>query len=180
MKLSVLCLALIISTSAKAEAPEPSSTLRAIAAADARDRDGPPSTLDAPKIAPRDAERRRLVKEIMSRGEVRAAEDFFNAALIFQHGETPDDFRLAYALVTIASAMTPDRIGPKAAACSAWDRLLVSLGRPQWYGTQFIPSKVPGKFELAPVDETAVTDEERKSRGVPILQESRENAARFN
>ncbi len=118
--------------------------------------------------------------EIMARGEIRAAEDFFNAALVFQHGATTDDIRLAYALVTIASAMRPERLGPKAAACSSWDRLLVQMGRPQWYGTQYTQSTVTGKFELSPVDETAVTDVERKALGLPTLKEARENAARFN
>jgi len=167
-------------TLASAEPVQPNEALRQITAADQADRSGPASSFDGLKVSPRDAERRKQVMAIMAKGEIRAAEDFFNAALVFQHGETPDDIRLAYALVTIASAMRPERLGPKAAACSSWDRLLVQMGRPQWYGTQYTKSKSTGKFELSPIDETAVTDEERKSLGLPTLKEARENAAQFN
>jgi len=173
-------LAFGLSAFASAEPPQPNEALRLIVAADQEDRSGPPSAFDGLKVSPRDVERRKQVMEIMAKGEVRAAEDFFNAALVFQHGATTDDVRLAYALVTIASAMRPERLGPKAAGCSSWDRLLVRLGRPQWYGTQYIKSTETGKFELAPVDETAVTDGERRALGLPTLKEARENAAQFN
>jgi hypothetical protein len=180
MKRLLPALILGLSALASAEPTQPNEALRQIVAADQEDRSGPASSFDGAKVSTRDADRRRLVMEIMSKGEIRAAEDFFNAALVFQHGATTDDIRLAYALVTIASAMRPERLGPKAAACSSWDRLLVRMGRPQWYGTQYTKSESTGKFELSPVDETAVTDDERKSLGLPTLAEARENAARFN
>ena len=180
MKYIIAALTLGLSTLASAEAPQPNEALRQIVAADQADRSGPASSFDGLRVAPRDAERRKQVMEIMARGEVRAAEDYFNASLVFQHGATTDDIRLAYALATIASAMRPERLGPKAAACSSWDRLLVQMGRPQWYGTQYTKSKVTGKFELSPVDETAVTDDERRVLGLPTLKEARENAAQFN
>lgn len=180
MKLLLAALAFGLSTLANAEPSQPNEALRQIVAADQEDRSGSATSFDGLKVSPRDAERRKQVMEIMARGEIRAAEDFFNAALVFQHGATTDDIRLAYALVTIASALRPERLGPKAAACSSWDRLLVQMGRPQWYGTQYTKSSITGKFELSPVDETAVTDKERKALGLPTLKEARENAARFN
>jgi len=57
--------------------------------------------------------------------------------------------------------------------------LLRRSGKPQWYGTQFELSQTTGKIELAPIDETAVTDDERRACGVPTVEESRANAARF-
>ena len=167
---------------AQSEPLQPNEALRNIVAADQADRSDPPSSFAAheQEISSRDAERRRSVKEILARGEIRTAEDFFNAALVFQHGPTVEDIRLGYALVTIAASLRPDRPGPKAASCSAWDRLLRRSGKPQWYGTQFELSQTTGKFELAPVDETAVTDDDRKACGVPTLEESRRNASQFN
>jgi hypothetical protein len=180
MKHLIATLALGLSSLASAEPPQPNEALRQITAADQQDRSGPASSFAGSRVSPRDAERRKQVMEIMAKGEIRAAEDFFNAVLVFQHGATTDDIRLAYALVTIASAMRPERLGPKAAACASWDRLLVQMGRPQWYGTQYTKSSSTGKFELSPIDETAVTDEERMSLGLPTLRQARENAAQFN
>jgi len=61
----------------------------------------------------------------------------------------------------------------------AWDRLLLQKGKPQWYGTQYGPSKETGKVQLLPVDETAVTDEERRSLGLPTLAEARATVPPF-
>jgi hypothetical protein len=179
MKLIFSAFLLVLSTLASAEPAQPNEALLQILAADQEDRSGPASSFDLLKVPPRDAERRKQVMELIAKGEIRAAEDYFNAAHVFQHGATTDDIRLAYALMTIASAMRPERPGPRAAACSAWDRLMVRMGRPQWYGTQYTEIESTGKFELSPVDATAATDEDRKSLGLPSLAEARARAAEF-
>jgi hypothetical protein len=164
---------------AGAQALEPNPKLREIAAADQQDRAGPIDAIDDKKLARRDAERRTQVMQLLEQGEVRVAEDYFNAATVFHHGETAEDFKLAFSLISIAAALRPERPGPKAAACSAWDRLLLRSGKPQWYGTQFERSAKTGKMELSAVDESAVTDADRKACGLPTLQESRTSAERF-
>jgi hypothetical protein len=179
MKLLCATFALLFSTLVSAEPIAPNEELRQIVAADQQDRTAPLGSIDNAKLAPRDAERRAKVKAILARGEIRAAEDFFNAALVFQHGETVEDSRLAFALVTVASTLSPERPGPRAAACSAWDRLLLRSGKPQWYGTQFEPSESTGKIVLSKIDEAAVTDNDRRSCGLPTLRESKANAAQF-
>ena len=111
MKQAISKLLILVSLSAHAEPPQPNEALRKIVAADQADRSESFSSFVANEqaIASRDAERRRSVMEILARGEIRAAEDFFNAALVFQHGPTVEDIRLGYALITIAAAMLPDR-----------------------------------------------------------------------
>jgi TPR repeat protein len=164
---------------AGAQALEPNNALREIAAADQQDRSGPDANIDDAKLSERDAGRRSQVMQLLAGGELRVAEDYFNAALIFHHGQTMDDSKLAFSLISIAAALRPERPGPKAAACSAWDRLMLRAGKPQWYGTQFQHSAKTGTVELSPVDESAATDEDRKACGLPTLQESRANAAQI-
>jgi hypothetical protein len=171
--------AIALSMSVGASGLEPNSALREIAAADQKDRAMPLSEIDNAKLVVRDTERRAQVLQILSRGEVRAAEDYFNAALVFHHGEPVGDYKLAFSLMSIAAALRPERPGPRAAACSAWDRLLLRSGKPQWYGTQFERSPKTGTMELSAIDESADTDEDRKACGVPTLQESRARAGQF-
>ncbi len=175
----LLLLIVVAATGAGAQVLEPNSRLREIAAADQQDRAGTVAETDYTKLSARDAERRSQVMQLLSRGELRVAEDYFNAALVFHHGQTIEDFKLAFSLVSIAAALRPERPGPRAAACSSWDRLLLRAGKPQWYGTQFELSAKTGKMELSAVDESAVNDEDRKACGLPTLQESRANAAQF-
>ena len=51
---------------------------------------------------------------------------------------------------------------------------------PQWYGTQYHKATADSPIELYPVDESAVTDEERARRSVPSLQEAKARAAEMN
>ncbi len=57
-----------------------------------------------PGIAGRDEVRRHRVQELLSAGEVHTAEDFFHAAMVFQHGRDVEDYRLAGEL---AATRTP-------------------------------------------------------------------------
>ena len=131
--------------------------------------------IDWAKVTAEDAVRRNQVLELIKQGSVRSAEDYCRAALIFQHGDTVDEIRLAYSLATTSRALDPTEKRCKWLSAAAWDRILLRLNKPQWYGTQFTRSQA-GKWELYPVDETAVTDGERAELGVPPLAESRARA----
>ena len=68
-------------------------------------------------------------------GEVRTGTDYYHAALIFQHGQNPDDYLLAHVLAMDAVAM-----GSKEArwlSAATLDRYLLSIWQPQVFGTQF-------------------------------------------
>lgn len=47
------------------------------------------------------------------------------------------------------------------------DRFLLSIGEPQWYGTQY--RRIDGTWELSPIDPTQVTDEPHRASDVPTL-----------
>lgn len=124
-------------------------------------------------ITRRDEIRRSKVLVLLKSGQLRTATDFYNAALIFQHGKSVDDFRLAYSLAWTAYTMRIDTEGvPRQEAAwltaAAWDRMMIKEGKPQWYGTQYERDKVtnqPGN--QYPIDKDAVSEEERRRFSPP-------------
>ncbi len=143
--------------------------------ADQGDRSG---AIDWSIVAPRDEQRRQRVKEILDAGEIKTADDHFHAAMVLQHGVGPEDYKLAHELALEASELDPDHSTARWLAAAAKDRYLQSIGEPQIYGTQF--RKVDGKWTLAPIDESAVTDEERARWGVPPLASAKQRAEAMN
>jgi len=142
---------------------------------DQGDRSG---TIDWSLVNPRDEKRRQRVKELLAAGEVKAAEDHYHAAMVLQHGRTPEDYKLAHELALKAAEMDPEHGAARWLAAAAKDRYLQNIGEPQIYGTQF--RKVDGKWTLDPIDETAVTDEERAKWGVPPLATAKKRAEAMN
>jgi hypothetical protein len=171
-------LAVSLSTAAFAQAIPANSTLAKIKTEDQAARSGAMKDIDWDKVAAEDAARRAQVLDLIKQGAVRTAEDYCNAALIFQHGDTVDEIRLAYSLAITSRALDPVAKRCRWLSAAAWDRLMMRLKRPQWYGTQFTQSQT-GQLELYLVDETAVSDSERAELGVPPLAASRARAAQL-
>lgn len=119
--------------------------------------------IDWARVNARDTERRTRVIELLRQGRVRTAQDYENAALVFQHGDTLADYEQARAL-----AYEGAKRGSRSAlwlAAAAWDRWLVKAGHPQRFGTQFrCPKGAP--CEVLPLD-PATTVEERARWNVP-------------
>jgi hypothetical protein len=99
---------------------------------------------------------------MLASAQVRTAHDFFCAAVIFHHGQTTDDYRLATSLAWVSMTIEPTNKDYAYMAASTWDRFMLKQGRPQWYGTKcrHAPDQ-SGKDQLHPVDETAVNDSDR-------------------
>ena len=122
------------------------------------------SHADWPLINKQDEDRRKQVRELLSRGALHSGKDFLQAAFVFQHGSTPDDYLLAHTLAMIAVAR-----GNSSAlwiATATLDRYLNSIDRPQIYGTQFHVTK-DTPWTQEPYNRTLITDELRRQLGVP-------------
>ena len=124
---------------------------------------------------------------MLAKGAIVTAEDFFNAALIMQHGETAEDYRLAYSLASISktidadsSSFTPAYKTAKWLTAAAWDRLMMNLNKPQWYGTQFTKPNGAAQWQFYQFDENAVTDEERFELGVMSKAQALQKLADMN
>lgn len=121
------------------------------------------------KLMQRDRERKEKAKKLIKRGELVSGLDYHRASLIFQHGETMEDYKLARELAGKAVDL-----GDKTAKwiyAATFDRWLLSQGKSQKYGTQFKQNE-NREWEIAlPIDPT-ITDEERAKYGVPPLSEA--------
>ena len=147
-----------------------------IADADVADHMGDNINFDP--VLQRDRARLAKVKEIIAAGGLTTSMDYFNAAFVLQHGLEPEDFKNAHELAMKAAELDPQNRQAKWLAATAQDRYLVSIGKPQIYGTQYHMEN--GVWRLAPVDENAVTDEERAKWGVPPLAESKRRVEQLN
>ncbi len=153
--------------------------LRSITRADQDDRQGPANTEQWKAISKRDADRRAEVHAELVAGRVRSAVDFYNAALVMQHGQTLEEIRLAHSFATIASSLDPTDRSARWLKAASWDRMLLRQKKPQWYGTQYVQDS-GGKFVLYTIDESAVTDADRIQMAVPTLAEAKKRAGSFS
>lgn len=177
-----LALTALLSGPALAQAdPVSNEALKALMAADQAARTPASGTIDWARVSADDKARRAAVLQLLKAGKVQTADDYYNAALVFQHGQEPADIRLAFSLSSIAHQLAPDNKAASWLTAASWDRILMQSKQPQWYGTQFSKAHAPGsKWELYKVDETAVTDAERRALNVPTLDEAKQRAKALN
>ncbi|WP_444913666.1 hypothetical protein [Microbulbifer sp. TRSA007] len=110
--------------------------------------------------------------KMLAEGRIRTSKDYYNAALIFQYGNKSEDIRLAHALATIAATLAEDKNKANWLKAATWDRLMMNLGRPQWYGTQFVKDD-SGNWSLYNIDSDIVSDQQRIDWSVRTLEESK-------
>jgi hypothetical protein len=160
--------ALMMAPCLTARAQEPdgpaSAELRAIVKADQDARkwwmEKRPATEAETKELAKDPERLARVKELLAQDKIVTREDFDNAALLFQHGATPDDYLIAHELAMVV-ALKRDAGNIDNMLVLSEDRFLGSIGRPQRFGSQGVNGAKPGEVQIQPTDESgdyAVTD----------------------
>ncbi len=127
------------------------------------------------RMLQRDRTRRQRVEAFLASEPFLDAEDYFHAAMIFLRGETPEHFLQAHTL-----AYKGAKQGYPACFClmaAAYDRVLMSQGHAQKYGTQYIIQH--GRWVLYEVDPTT-TDAQRAQWNVPPLAQSLQKAEEMN
>lgn len=137
-------------------------------------------TPDYWQLREHDAQRRQRANELIAQGLLTTPDDYFHAALIFQHGATLEDVWQAHELARRAVAMeTTEATSIKRRrwlVAATLDRWLMYQGKAQKYGTQFVPDGE--RYRLWDVDPTT-TDDERAANHVPSLQEQLQRAERY-
>jgi hypothetical protein len=146
-------------------------------AADQYDRRAQPVDWDA--VTARDTARRARVAEILAAGGASKSIDFYYAALIYQHGPDLEDTRKAHELALHALTIEPVYKPARWLAAASEDRILVSEGKPQKWGTQSTKTSPEGPWDLSEVDPT-VTDAQRAQWDVPPLAEARRRIEKMN
>ena len=117
-------------------------------------------------VGPRDTKRLERVKALYFDGKIITGPDFFNAALVMQHGHVPEDYQLAHDFAIVAVSKGRGEQASWLAAASE-DRFLMAIGWKQRFGTQLSGTII--------VD-GAVTDHLREELNVPPLAEEGERA----
>ncbi|UTH75749.1 hypothetical protein [Chromobacterium sp. IIBBL 290-4] len=131
----------------------------------------PSEKQDWPALRARDQQRRETMLQLLREAKLHSSADYFAAAMVFQHGDSADDYRLAFSLATLAQTLDDAKPETRWLTAASWDRLLLKLGKPQWYGTQF-ERDAAGKLKLSPIDAAAVDDAERARLNVPPLAQA--------
>jgi hypothetical protein len=178
MKYTLLTVLAIISSTVQAEKLIDNLRLSAMYAEDQRARTTKP--IDWSKVAPMDKAHQDEALKLLSAGKVRTANDYFHAAMLFQHGNSTEDYQLAYSLARLSVALNPSNKRALWLSAASWDRILMSKDVPQWYATQYRRPSPEAPMELYKVDESAVTDEERAALNVPSLQQARAMLTEIN
>lgn len=117
-------------------------------------------------VSARDSARQVRAYEILNDEDSLTAQDYKNAAMIFQHGMDTVASKMAVKLMKKAVELDPNL--NKWLLAAAIDRDLMRRGKPQIYGTQFRKLK-DSPWQLYEIDTTQVTDDERAEYNVPPL-----------
>jgi hypothetical protein len=88
------------------------------------------------EITKRDVARRDRVVQLIRSDSLQAAEDFYHAAMVLQHGQGSEDVLIAHILATAAAYLGDERGQWLSAA--ALDRYLHRSRAPQRLGTQYV------------------------------------------
>lgn len=155
------------------KAPSASATeMKAIFDADQVDRVDE-DRIDWSRVGVRDVARRKRTREMLDERRLHTGADFRYAAMIFQHGDTPNDILLAHTLAVVSIAKGEKKSTWVAAA--TLDRYLQYTKQPQIYGTQY--DAKPGEaYGQDLYDLRLISDVLRRELGVPSLAEQQAQA----
>jgi hypothetical protein len=155
----------------------PNSELAQLFAADQADRKGGPEGIDWSKIGPRDQARRGRVREMLDAGLLRAADDYYHAAFVYQHSEASADYLLAHVLAMASMAL--GRADASWIATATLDRYLWSIDRAQVFGTQY-KGALGGQLTQEKYDQVLIPDSVRKVLGVPTRAQQESQRQQLN
>jgi hypothetical protein len=153
-----------------------SNKLRQLYDEDQRDRTLQP--IDWGAVSTRDRERRKEVRLLQAIGEIKDGWDNYWAAVVLIHSTDTRDIEDSFELAFKAFSLEPNILQIRAFYALAQDRILLSRGEPQWYGTQKIVTD--GQVVLASINPDAVTDEERIAMGILTLEERKREISYLN
>ena len=129
-------------------------------------------------LAKRDKNRQEEIISILKNKLVSlTGEDYFMAAMIFQHGATMTDSKRAIALAKKGIKLGSEK--SKWLYASAVDRFLMRQKKKQKFGTQYVKKGRNGKWSLYPVDSNT-SDKERAKYNIISLKQAKSKAENWN
>lgn len=126
------------------------------------------------KLVQEEKTARAEILKMLKKGEIRTSDDFYRASWFFHHGATFHSYALAITFAAVSFHLGEP--WGKNLYALALDRFLLSIGQPQYFGTQF--EKRYGKWKLSPYNKKT-TDKERKLYFVEPLKKTLEKIKDF-
>jgi hypothetical protein len=120
--------------------------------------------IDWNSVSKTDADRRQQTRKLLADGALHTGKDYEEAAFVFQHGDSAQDYLLAHTLAMVAVSK-----GDSTAiwiAAATLDRYLQKIDQKQVFGTQFL-SDPKSRWTQDPYDRQLISDALRKQLGVP-------------
>lgn len=124
--------------------------------------------IDWPKLIKQDSIRRAKVIDLIKLNKLNTSNDYFHAAMIFQHGNDSASYKMAFDLAKKACLLDTTNRNARWLTAASYDRYLLSKGQPQVYGPQF--AVINNRYYLQEIDTTKVTDSVRIYYGTRTLQ----------
>ena len=134
--------------------------------------------IDWMTLSRQDSLREIRVHEMIKEGKIVTAKDYYNSAMIFQHGR--DTIASSMAVKHMRKAIELDSTINKWLLAAAIDRDLMRKGKPQIYGTQYVKETGEDKWKRYKIDSTKLSDEQRKEYGVETLAEQKVRERELN
>ena len=168
---SILCVPVLLLLCALSVCAQPSDNTELQKMYDEDQRARTSSDINWKVLSKQDSLREVRVYEFIREGKIVTAKDYYNSAMIFQHGR--DTLASSMAVKHMRKAIELDSTMNKWLLAAAIDRDLMRRGKPQIYGTQFVMEQGETKWKRYKIDSTKVTDEERREYGVETLAEQK-------
>jgi tetratricopeptide (TPR) repeat protein len=134
--------------------------------------------IDWEVVSRNDSLREVRIYQLLDSNKVKTSLDYHNAAMIFQHGR--DSVAYGMAVKLMQKSVDLDSNANKWLLAAATDRYLLSIGKPQIYGTQYQKFGEDEPWVLGNMDTTQISDEVREEFGVETLAEQRERVKMMN
>ena len=134
--------------------------------------------LDWSTISKNDSIREARVYELLNSQQITTSQDYYNAAMIFQHGN--DTIASGMAVKMMRKSIELDSSQNNWLFAAAIDRDLMRRKEAQIYGTQFTKKGNNEPWQLYLIDSTQISDAERKEFGVETLAQQRAKVIRMN
>jgi hypothetical protein len=180
-----------IGLSAQSTAPATAAVSR-VHQLEVEDQSENPGNISAEEYYRHGDARRAEVRKLLEEGKLTSGEDFSDAALIFQHGQTPEEFLFAHVLAV--EALIREGSADKWLAAATLDRYLQAVNQPQIFGTQYPGDKAAGNTPKPqvdphvmniqrtqqPYDAKLLPESVRQDFCVPDVSQQQKNLAIFN
>ena len=172
--------------------PPPTASASRVHQLETEDQSDNPGNISAEEYYRHGDARRAEIRKLLEEGKVVSGEDFSDASLIFQHGQTPGDFLFAHILAV--EALIRGGSADKWIAAATLDRYLQSVNQPQVFGTQYTGEKSTANIPKPqvdphvlniqrtqkPYDPNLLPDSVREDFCVPNVAQQEKNLATFN